>query len=83
MDTIMDFMQSFLLNIQTDDIEVFVQIYDRESHAKVYQALSDRNGDRAATLIKKHIKGITSRIINMEKSWLLTPLNQAARLNDR
>jgi DNA-binding FadR family transcriptional regulator len=70
MDTIMDFMSSFLRNIQSNDIAVFVKLYDQESHAEVYKALADRDGERAAENIKSHIKGITARIINLEKQWL-------------
>jgi DNA-binding GntR family transcriptional regulator len=36
----------------------------------VYEALVDRDGKRAAEKIKRHIKGITARIINLEKEWL-------------
>jgi DNA-binding GntR family transcriptional regulator len=70
MDTIMDFMSSFLRNIRSNDIEVFVRLYDQQSHAEVYKALADRDGERAAEKIKRHIKGITARIINLEKQWL-------------
>jgi DNA-binding FadR family transcriptional regulator len=70
MDTIMDFMSSFLRNIQSNDIEVFLKLYDQQSHAEVYKALADRDGERAAEKIKRHIKGITARIINLEKQWL-------------
>lgn len=72
MDTIMDSMSRFIRNIQSDDIGVFVEIYDQESHNEVYKALADRDGDRAAEKIKTHIKGITSRIINLEKDWMET-----------
>jgi DNA-binding FadR family transcriptional regulator len=70
MDIIMDFMSSFLRNIQSNDIEVFVNLYDQQSHAEVYKALADRDSERAAQKIKRHIKGITTRIINLEKTWL-------------
>ncbi|MGD9190064.1 MAG: FadR/GntR family transcriptional regulator [Desulfobacteraceae bacterium] len=70
MDTIMDFMSSFLRNIQSNDIKVFINLYDQESHAEVYKALADRDGERASEKIKRHIKGITARIINLEKEWL-------------
>lgn len=72
MDTIMDCMSSFIRNIKSNDIGVFIEIYDQESHNEVYRALFDRDGDRAAAKIKSHIKGITSRIINLEKEWLKT-----------
>jgi DNA-binding FadR family transcriptional regulator len=72
MDTIMDFMSGFIRNIQSNDIGVFVELYDQESHSEVYKALADRDGELAALKIKNHIKGITSRIINLEKTWLGT-----------
>jgi DNA-binding FadR family transcriptional regulator len=70
MNTIMDFMSSFLHNIKSNDIEVFVKLYDQESHTAVYKALVRRDGDQAALKIKRHIKGITARIISLEKQWL-------------
>lgn len=73
MDTIMDFMSSFLRNIESNDINVFVEIYDRVSHRQVYEALANRDGELAALRIRNHIKGLTARIINLEKEWLATP----------
>lgn len=72
MDTIMDCMTGFLRNIKSDDISVFVEIYDPEAHMAVYRALASRDGDQAAKKIKAHIKGITSRINNLEEGWLAT-----------
>lgn len=72
MDTIMDFMSGFLRNIESNDIKVFVEIYDRESHRQVYRALANRDGEQAASKIKHHITGLTARIIGLEKQWLTT-----------
>jgi len=72
MDTIMDFMSSFLRNIESDDMRIFEEIYDKESHRHVYEALANRDGEQASLRIKHHIKSLTARIIGLEEKWLAT-----------
>ena len=70
MDAIMDCMISFFRNIESNDVGVFPEIYDQESHWEEYRALANRDGEKAALKIKNHIEGLTSRIINLEERWL-------------
>jgi GntR family transcriptional repressor for pyruvate dehydrogenase complex len=66
MQIIFDFIEVFATTLQTSDFEV----HDEKDHAAIFEALSRRDGERAAALAKSHAEKVTHGMIKLEKKWL-------------
>jgi GntR family transcriptional repressor for pyruvate dehydrogenase complex len=66
MDTIMDFLGSFIVTLNAENIE----IHNDHDHKKIFAALNDRDGDRAAALLKAHIEDLSKNLVRLEEAWL-------------
>lgn len=66
MQIIFEFMEVFAVNIQPKDF----QVHDDQDHQEIFDALKRRDGDRAATLVKRHAEKVTKAMIKLEKQWL-------------
>jgi DNA-binding FadR family transcriptional regulator len=68
MDTMMDFLDKFQKAINPE----MLAIHDDQRHTEILKALCERDGDRAAALLKDHIEDLSENMIRLEKKWLET-----------
>ena len=66
MDTIMDFLASFIVTLNAENIE----IHNDHDHKEIFAALNDRNGDHAAALLRTHIEDLSKNLVRLEEAWL-------------
>lgn len=66
MDTIMDFLGSFIVTLNAENLE----IHNDHDHKEILAALNDHDGDRAAALLRTHIKDLSKNLVRLEESWL-------------
>ena len=65
MQIIFDFMEAFAMTIQPANFRV----HDDRDHSEILEALSHRDGDRAARLAKAHAEKVTREMIKLERQW--------------
>jgi GntR family transcriptional regulator, transcriptional repressor for pyruvate dehydrogenase complex len=66
MDTIMDFLGSFIVTLNAENLE----IHNDHDHREIFAALSDNDGEHAATLLRTHIEDLSKNLIRLEQQWL-------------
>lgn len=66
MQIIFDFMEVFAITMQPANFRA----HDDKDHSEIFEALSRRDGVRAARLTKAHAEKVTREMIKLEKKWL-------------
>ncbi len=74
MDSIMDFYEAYMRVIKHPS----QQLNNIEDHSKIYQAIKERDTEKAVRLTKRHITTTVDNMIKMEKTYLRLVQKQSA-----